>query len=262
MKRLFCFTLSVIIILFAFSAYSANEQQAAAPVFDIKGFNVEGNTRLSQKAVDRRLAKFTGPKKNFGTIQKAVEALETMYRRRGYNTVRVTVPEQELENGIVRLIVLEARITAVKVEGNRHFDEKNIRRSLPSLREAELPDMDKISNSLRVANEHPAKKINMQLQAGENESEIEADLKVFDEKAWKVSFTADNTGNDATGESRTGVFLQYNNLFNRDHLVTLQYITSPENVDKVTVLGMGYRIPLYTLGDSIDLYATYSDIDS
>lgn len=262
MKRLFCFALSVLIILFAFSVYAANEQQPDMPVFDIKSFNVEGNTKLNKTAIDRKLAKFTGPKKNFGTIRKAVEALEAMYRRRGYNTVRVTVPEQELKDGLVRLVIIESSIKSIKVEGNKHFDEKNIRRSIPSLREGELPDMDKISNSLRVANEHPAKKISMQLRAGENESEIEADLKVIDEKAWKVSLTADNTGNDATGTSRTGVFLQYNNLFNRDHLVTLQYLTSPEKVDKVTVLGMGYRIPLYTLGDSIDLFATYSDIDS
>jgi hemolysin activation/secretion protein len=72
----------------------------------------------------------------------------------------------------------------------------------------------------------------------------------------------DNTGNDATGVYRAGVLLQYNNLFNLDHLATLQYITSPEKVDKVTVLGFGYRMPLYALGDSIDLFASYSDIDS
>lgn len=262
MKRLFCFTLSFLIIFFTFSVYAANEQQPDSPVFDIKSFNVEGNTRLNKAAIDRKLAKFTGQKKNFSTIQKAVEVLEAMYRRYGYSTVQVIVPEQELENGIVHLVVIEARITSVKVEGNKYFDEKNIRRSLPSLREGELPDMDKISNSLRVANEHPAKRINMQLRAGESEHDIEADLKVTDEKAWKVSFIADNTGNDATGESRTGVLLHYNNLFNRDHLITLQYITSPEKVDQVAVLGMGYRIPLYTLGDSLDLYATYSDIDS
>jgi hemolysin activation/secretion protein len=72
----------------------------------------------------------------------------------------------------------------------------------------------------------------------------------------------DNPGNDATGVYRAGVLLQYNNLFNLDHLATLQYITSPEKADKVTIVGFGYRMPLYAFGDSIDLYASYSDVDS
>ena len=262
MKRLFCFILSIITIFFTFSVYAANEQQPDIPRFDIKSFRVEGNTKLDKAAIDSTLANFTGEKKDFSTIREAMEALEIMYHYRGYTTVQVTLPEQELKNGIVRLVIIEARITSVKVEGNKFFDEKNIRRSIPSLREGEIPDMDKISNSLKVANEHPAKKINLQLKPGENEREINAYLKVIDEKAWKVSLMGDNTGNDATGVYRAGVLLQYNNLFNLDHLATLQYITSPEKVDKVTVLGFGYRMPLYAFGDSIDLFASYSDVNS
>jgi len=276
MKRLFCFVLSIITIFFTssvcaaneqqtdipFSVYAQDEQRPDIPLFDIKSFRVEGNTKLDKAAIDSTLANFTGEKKDFGTIQEATEALEALYHKRGYTTVQVTVPEQELENGIVRFVIIEARITSVKVEGNKYFDEKNIRRSIPALREGELPDIDKISTSLKVANEHPAKKISMQLEPGENEREITADLKVIDEKAWKVSLMGDNTGNDATGVYRAGVLLQYNNLFNLDHLATLQYITSPEKADKVTILGFGYRMPLYAFGDSIDLYVSYSDVNS
>jgi hemolysin activation/secretion protein len=262
MKHLFCFVLSILTILFTFGVYAADEQQSNIPRFDIKSFRVEGNTKLKKTAIDSTLAKFTGKNKDFGTVQEALEALEVMYHKRGYTTVRVTLPEQKLENGIVHFVVIEARITSVKVEGNKFFDEKNIRRSIPALREGELPDMDEISKSLKVANEHPAKKISMLLEPGENDNEITADLKVIDEKAWTVSLMGDNTGNDATGVYRAGVLLQYNNLFNLDHLATLQYITSPEKADKVTILGFGYRIPLYTFGDSIDLYTSYSDVDS
>ncbi len=268
MKRLLGFVLCIVTISFIFSFYNANlcyaadEQQPDIPRFDIKGFLVEGNTKLDKAAIDSTLAKFTGEKKDFGTVQEALETLETMYRKRGFTTVKVTLPEQELEKGIIRFVVIEARITSVKVEGNKFFDEKNIRSSIPALREDELPDTDKISTSLRVANEHPAKKISLQLEPGENESEITADLKVTDEKAWKISLLGDNTGNDATGVYRSGVLLQYNNLFNLDHLVTLQYMTSPQKADKVTIMGLGYRIPLYAFGDSIDLYTSYSDVDS
>jgi len=268
MKRLLCLVLTVATILITFNTYAVNILYAEdnkshdLPLFTIKSFQIMGNTKLDQSAIDIALGKFTGEKKDFTTIQKAVDTLETMYRKRGYTTVQVILPEQELKEGIIRLVIIEKSIKSVKIEGNKYFDEQNIRKSVPALREGELPDFDKISTELKLANEHPAKKLSLMLKPGENESVIDADLKVIDEKAWRVSLTGDNTGNDNTGESRAGVLLQYNNLFNLDHLVTLQYVTSPEEVDNVTILGFGYRIPLYAFGDSVDLYATYSDIDS
>jgi hypothetical protein len=55
---------------------------------------------------------------------------------------------------------------------------------------------------------------------------------------------------------------QHSNLWDRDHQFTFQYITNPEHVSQVTVLGAGYHIPLYGRGDSIDLILGYSDVDS
>jgi hemolysin activation/secretion protein len=38
------------------------------------------------------------------------------------------------------------------------------------------------------------------------------------------------------------------------------YTTSPERLDDVKIYSMGYRIPLYRMGDSIDLMCGYSDV--
>ena len=268
MKRILCIILSIVTIVFTFNVFAAdngspgNDESQSVPRFEIKSFQVEGNSRLDRVEIDSTLARYTGANKDFSTIRKAMEALEAKYHRQGYTAVQVILPEQELKDGIVRLVIIEKKIQSVKIEGNKYFDEQNIRNSIPAMREGELPNFDKISTELKLANEHPAKKINLLLKPGEKESDVEANLKVADEKAWRVALTGDNTGNDETGETRAGVLLQHNNLFNLDHLVTLQYVTSPEKIDKVTILGFGYRIPLYSFGDSLDLYATYSDIDS
>ena len=60
-------------------------------------------------------------------------ALQAAYAKRGFNLVRVVLPEQELDHGVVRLTVIETRIGRVIVEGNRFFDDANIRRSIPGL---------------------------------------------------------------------------------------------------------------------------------
>ena len=235
---------------------------ADIPRFDVNRYQVEGNSILSATEIERTLAPFTGKESDFGTLQQAVEALEHLYRSRGYHAVKVLLPEQELKGGVVRVTVFEARIGTVTVEGNSHFDSANIRRSVPKLQEGTVPDLDRISMNLRVANENPSKKVQMVLQGGDSKDTTNAQLKVTDEKPWKAGVTLDDTGSSHTGSLRLGFSLQHSNLFNRDHQATFQYTISPEKIDKVNIFNFAYRIPLYALGDSIDFYAGYSDVDS
>jgi hemolysin activation/secretion protein len=230
--------------------------------FDISRFDVSGNTLLSQAQVDAAVAPFTGRARDFGHVQQALEALEAAYHARGYQVVKVQLPEQELNGGVVRLVVQQTRVGKVTVSGNRHFSEENVRRSLPGLAEGATPNLDQISASLRLANESPAKQVQLKLQSGEQDDAVDARLDVRDQSPWRASLNLDNGGTEATGKTYTGVVLQHANLWGRDHVASIQYTTTAEEPGKVAVWGAGYHIPLYALGDSIDLFASHSNIDS
>lgn len=250
-----------LVIIFAVS-FATSALGEDAPRFDINRYQVDGNSIIPAAEIDNILAPFTGKNSDFGTLQQAVEMLEQTYRSRGYHAVKVLLPEQELKGGVVKLTVFEVRVGTVAIEGNKHFDNANIRASIPELKEGSVPDLDKISMNIRVANENPARKTQMVLQGGERADTTNAVLKVADEKPWKVGTSLDDTGNDSTGTLRLGFLAQHANLFNLDHLLTLQYITSPSQLEKVKIYSFGYRIPFYKLGDSVDLYGGYSDVDS
>lgn len=230
--------------------------------FDIVRFDVTGNTLLSNKEVDAAVAPFIGKGRDFGDVQRALEALEGVYHALGYSVVQVELPEQELNRGVVLLKVVQTRIGRVTVVGNTRFDEANIRRSLPALQEGKTPNIKQVSAGIKVANENPAKKITMKLQSGEADDEVNAKLEVVDESPWKVSANFDNTGSASTGNTHAGVVLQHANLFGRDHVASVQYTTTVEKPSQMAVWGAGYHIPLYSLGDSIDLIGSYSNVDS
>lgn len=252
---------SVLLALVSFSLV-ASVHAEDIPRFDVSRYQVDGNSILPATEVEQTLAPFTGKASDFGVLQQAVEALELAYRSHGYHAVKVLLPEQELQGGVVRLTVLEVRIGTVTVEGNKHFDTGNIRRSVPQLQEGTIPDLDKISRNIRVANENPARKSQLLLQGSDRNDTTNALLKVVDEKPWKVGVSLDDTGNDETGNLRLGFLAQHANLFNLDHLLTLQYTTSPNHLDKVNIYSFGYRMPLYSMSDSIDIYGGYSDVNS
>lgn len=233
-----------------------------SPKFEIQRFVVDGNTLLEQKTVDELVAPFAGKQRDFGDVQRALEVLQEAYLSRGFNAVRVVVPEQELRSGVVRLQVIEARIRQVRVEGNKHFSDDNVRASMPSLVAGQPPQARRIGEGAQLVNDNPAKNVNVRLDATDQVGQVDATIRVTDYEPARYSLFMDNTGNSQTGQLRLGAGYQHANLFNRDHVLNAQVITSPENANDVKIVGVGYRIPMYEWRGAFDLIAGYSDVNS
>ncbi len=249
----------------------ASAQLAAADEaqrFEIKGFTVENASLLTTEELLKAAAPYAGQERSMADIQAAMAAIEKLYARRGYSAVKAVLPEQDLEDGVVRLRVIEATLGQVEVVGNIHFDTDNIRRSVPGLVEGGHPNLERIDSSLRVANDSAAKQTNLILRQGSVDGQIDASLRVSDEDPLRFALSADNTGvpggdgKYATGRYRTGFIVQHANLFNRDHAVSFQYLTSPNHWEDVKVAGLGYRVPLYGLGDVLEFAYGYSNVNS
>lgn len=238
------------------------DTSSGGPRFAIARYKVEGNTLLSAQQVDAALAPFTGQGKTFATVQQALQALNKAYAEAGYSAVQVRIPEQELKDGIVRFTVAEPRLGQVIVEGNKHFSTANIVRSLPALEPGKPPKVDDIARNLRTANESAAKQTRVVLRAGDKDGTVDAVAKVSDSRPLRFSVSLDSTGTPSTGILRAGVAAQHSNLFDRDHAFSTQYVTSTENPRDVNIVGVGYRIPLYQLGDTLEFGYVYSNVNS
>ncbi len=275
-------TLALGFAVLAFCALARAQSQPPAapetPRFEIRRYLFQGTTLIPQVELERRTRPFTGKARSFGDVQRALEAVERAYSEAGYNAVQVVLPEQELERGEVRFEIVEARVARIVVEGNKHFDEANIRASVPSLAPGSAPNIGQIARNLRVANENPAKKATVLLRSGEREGTVDAVVRVEDEDWLKFAVTLDTTGTSETGRLRLGLGLQNANFGYNDHVLSLQYVgapysndlnesgqsdeLSPVPSDRVLILGAGYHVPLYALGDALDFIAGYSNVDS
>jgi len=232
--------------------------------FDIVRFQIEGNTLLPEAEVQRAVAPQLGAKRVYGDIQKALESLEQAYRRAGFSTVQVYVPEQELTGGVVRLLVTEGVIGKIVISGNKYFDDGNIRRGLPALKEGRAPNLRQMSEDIQLSNDSPAKQLEVTLGVSEEEGKVDAKVVVTEDNPQRAFMTLDSTGTAATGRSRVGFAYQHANLFNRDHNLTLAYTGSadaPAGV-KVDIFSIGYRIPFYSLGDSLDFIYGKSGVNT
>ena len=261
------------------AAGSLNHAKAQDAGFDILRFQVEGNSLLPAERVQELVAPFVGRKRVYGDVQKALEALENDYRRLGYGTVQVYVPEQELTSGVVKLVVSEAVVGKITITGNKYFNNENVRASLPQLVEGTAPNMRQLSENVQLANENPAKQLEVTLGVSEDEGKVDAKVEVKEEDPERVYLTVDNTGTKASGKHRVGISYQNANVGNRDEVLTLAYTTAFDppggakilgnripsqdgNGVKVDIFSIGYRLPLYSIGDSIDFIYGNSSTDT
>jgi hemolysin activation/secretion protein len=228
----------------------------------IDHFEVKGNTLLDPGLIERLLNPFKGENRSYTDIQLALEALEGAYRSAGYSAVHVVTPEQEVTQGTITFQVIETVIGKVILKGNQYYDKTNIRNALPALVEGTTPSARELSQNIRLANENPTRQVDVVLALGEEENTVDAQVNVQDSSPHKVFLTMDNTGNQSTGMYRTGIGYQNNNMFNRDQALTLNYITSPDHMSNVTQVSASYRLPVYSMGDSVDMLLAYSDTNA
>lgn len=235
---------------------------AVAVKFDIAAYRVLGSALLAESELQRLLAPFTGRGMDFGDIQQAMQAIRAAYARTGYRSVAVGLPEQELGDGVVKIVVTETVIEAVEVSGNRHFGGERLRAFFPMLEEGRPVDFNRLGRTLDVVNENPALKAAVEIAPGSQPALRTARIVATEQNplAWSVS--ADNSGTRATGKHRLGLGLRHADVAGLGHVLTAQYSASAEKSSAVSFWGIGYRLPLPARGMSLDFYAGHSDVNS
>jgi hemolysin activation/secretion protein len=227
----------------------------------VTGFVIEGNTLLPQAQIDERLKAFLG-RADLKRLRDAAAAVQELYRRAGYGGVVAFLPGQTAEGGQVRIRVVEGKLGKVQVKGNAAFSVDRIRATLPSLKEGQTPEVRLIDAQLQLANENPARNVQVLLQPGADPTTIDAVLTVAERPTLRGTVRADNTGSASSGRWRTAVGVQHANAFGLDHVVSLEAQTAPKDAKNVRIFSGGWRVPLYRLLSNVDVYGAWSDVSN
>ncbi len=82
-------------------------------IFVVRGFEVEGNTLLPPKKIAAVLTNYVSPTMDLPRLSQGLGELQLLYRHLGFATVSITLPQQKLTNGIVKVKVVEGRLAAI-----------------------------------------------------------------------------------------------------------------------------------------------------
>jgi hemolysin activation/secretion protein len=270
---------SVLYLLFATVLFAASSQSAAAPAdgskvsgqapstnstpgavtnvsprFPVEGYRVIGNTLLPDATLQQIFSKHTGTNLTIAELQSALSELQLTYRDRGYPTVKVTLPEQKITNGIVEVRILEGRLEHITISGNHYFSSNNIMAALPSLKTNIILNRDVFQSELDRANANRDRQIYPQINPGPDPETTALALSVKDRLPLHAQLDVNNLNSPGTPALRLNLSAVYNNLWQLEHSVGVQYSVAPDvrkrgdwdwyDLPLVANYGAYYRMPL------------------
>lgn len=248
-------------------ARAGDSQQESAPTsqtekFPILEYRVLGNSLLSVRQIEEAVYPFLGPEKSIADAQSARAALEKVYRAAGFSTVYVDIPEQSVDNGVLRLQVTEGKLERVKVSGARYFMNRRILAAVPSLSKDTVPSFPDVQQDLaRLNRATPDLTVAPVLRPGSVPGTVAVELKVKDELPLHGSVEVNDRYTADTTHTRLVFNLSYSNLFQRYQGLALQYQMAPERPRDSSVLAATYSAPVDSAGDSLSLLAIKTDSD-
>lgn len=233
---------------------------AAEPAFDIWEYEIEGNSVLTVEAIERAVQPHLGPGQSMRAVEAARNALEAAYQQAGYLTVLVDIPEQRIDEGVVRLSVLEGKVGTLYVAGSRYHSQGYIRRTVAALQEGTVPNFTVAQQQLGALNRSEDRRVVPVVKPGRLPGTVDMELQVTDHLPIGGSLELNNNHSAGTTDTRALATLRYDNLFQLDHSLSLTLQTAPEAPEQSRVAIANYMIPELD-GDAWALSFTLSQSD-
>jgi len=197
--------------------------------FAVRRYLVEGNTLLWPEQIDAVLKPYRGTSVSIERIREGLGQLQLLYRQLGFATVSIVLPQQRLTNGVVHVKVVEGKLADVTITGNRFFSKSNVRRALPSVTTNELLNTKWFQPELDRANANPDRQIYPTLNPGPEPGTSGLTLQVKDRLPLHGHIELDDKSTPGTPLLRLDSAIQYNNLWQLEHQIGLEYNFSPQN---------------------------------
>ena len=234
-----------------------NQSMVRSPAPDAVGVVIEGADLgfLRGGSFDRVVENHLRRPVSIASLNALARDVIQYYKNNGRPVVDVSIPEQDITNGVVYVVVTEARLGRVYFEGNRYFSSSVLGRYNTLARGQHLTERQMLEE-LRWYNDSPFRRVNVELRPGQNFGETDVVYKVKDRLPWQFYTGYDDTGTRATSLERLSFGAIWGNAFGCNHTLSYQLTASPNFEDTVAHSAV-YTVPRYNQ-DKFIAYGSYA----
>ena len=200
----------------------------AANPFVLKGFKFKGNTKFNSDQLSNALQPWMGQTVDFKSLLNASSLVANLYREKGL-LANVSVPQQEVQGGLVILDVSESKLANISIRDD--VPESSVSKHASDIVKANnnvggFLELKSLEKTAILLSEIPGVKADIALKQGGNANETDVVVDIKPAKLYEGSLSADNTGSPSTGKQHVFGTLNFNGLANRGDVISLMTMKS------------------------------------
>jgi len=237
---------------------TSKADQASEVRVDVKGFILEGVKSIPEEKVQDVLKPYLNKSLSFSDLQKLCDLITDFYNQNGFR-VLTTLPPQKIEDGLVRFLITEAKLSNVIIDspkGESRFDKNVVKSYITEVNPIGEPlNMAVIDRASILLNEIPGIQVATQLEAGESIGDTVLRVELADTPMFAGRVEVNDYGSRSTGRRQGLAALNINNLSGIGDQVTLNVMYSEGSQYVQTA----YSLPINKDGLRAGVSATYLD---
>ena len=228
--------------------------------FLLNKISLEGNTVISEDDLAFLFKDYIGQSANFDTLQHLTASITKYYRERGYFLAKALLPEQEIDNGELRVRIIEGYIDSVIIKDPENrltaqddMTTKALIKRIKDLKPLHGPSLERY---ILLFNQSSHLFVSSTLAASKSEKAGAIDLILtFDQNPSKIHFGINNHGSKFVGPGQIEASYTTGNIFSLFDTLTLQ-TTFSSPLEEVQYAHISYETLLSA--DGLKLLTSFS----
>ncbi|MCY1343287.1 hemolysin secretion/activation protein ShlB/FhaC/HecB [compost metagenome] len=176
------------------------------PCFAIRRIRLTGAELIPEWRRRGLLAPFENQCLGSSRLNELLKVITRYYLDRGYVTSRAYLPQQDLSDGELEVLVLAGRLAGL--DGSALASERELAMTFPG-RVGERLNLRELEQMVDQLGRLPSRQAQIELLPGQIAGGSRVQVKGQDARPWRVNLSRDNSGEDSTGEQQWGAALSW-----------------------------------------------------
>lgn len=177
---------------------------------------------LSNYRQKKIVAAFIGKCMEAEILASVIKAVSDYYQSKGYVTIQVKVPKQNLQSGIFELQIIEGKIEKISLDKDRVIEKMQEFTAFGNVK-GDVLNINDINQGMYQINRLQSNQAVMKIEPGSESGQ--SIVKIDNNKKFPAKFTVgkDNFGNNFTGVQRTNFSSNFDNLLFLNDNLSMSY---------------------------------------
>ena len=221
-----------------------------------QSFMADPSLHLPPGLAESLQQEFMGQQLSMALLNRMVQKINKAYQATDFPLVDAYLPEQDVTRGQVQIVVREAMLGAVKVEGAKRSNP-NYMAGQVSVKPGGRIDTKKIASDVRWLNENPIRNVNVIYERGKQDGTSDVVLKTTENHPVKAYVGYANSGLRSTGLNQISGGITMLQLFGTEQSLSYSF-TGNQSLDRLRANALVWDIPL-PLRHRLQLLGVYVD---